>query len=54
MELPNLFKPFDENLGYDYWRVFADELYSGKQGRAYQQYGIGAEGHFIREFLYRG
>ncbi|CDM35428.1 Aromatic-ring hydroxylase-like [Penicillium roqueforti FM164] len=45
MELPKLFIPFDENLGYDYWRVFADEeLYSEKRGRAYQQYGIGAEG----------
>ncbi|KAJ5766030.1 uncharacterized protein N7511_003646 [Penicillium nucicola] len=48
MELPEIFRPFDEGLGYDYWRVFADEeLYSERRGEAYRQYGIGPEGCIV-------
>lgn len=41
LELPELFHPFDEKLGWDYGRVFADDgAYGGGNGHAYEEYGI--------------
>lgn len=45
LELPNVFIPFDDALGHDYWRVLADNKpNSEEKGFAHHQYGIGAEG----------
>ena len=36
-----MFRPFDETLGYDYWKVFADHGEFGMEsGLAYEGYGI--------------
>ncbi|RJE19594.1 hypothetical protein PHISCL_08064 [Aspergillus sclerotialis] len=41
LDLPNVFRPFDETLGYDYWRVFADDAeIDMASGPAYKGYGI--------------
>jgi len=41
MDLPELFRPFDEKLGWDYGKIFADdESYGHGSGRAYNEYGI--------------
>lgn len=41
LELPELFHPFDEKLGWDYNRVFADDsTHRGGSGHAYEEYGI--------------
>lgn len=39
LDLPELFHPFDNILGWDYWRVFADDM-----DEAYAGYGINKEG----------
>ncbi|KAJ5709445.1 hypothetical protein N7493_010779 [Penicillium malachiteum] len=45
MKLPEVFRPFDETMGYDYWRVFADnDPYGEGRGNAHRLYGIGTEG----------
>lgn len=38
--LPDIFHPFDDRLGWDYWKVFAED----EKGPAYQMYGIDREG----------
>ncbi|CAI7630645.1 unnamed protein product [Penicillium glandicola] len=46
--LPEIFRPFDETTGYDYWRVFADnEPYGEGLGDACRLYGIGTEGCMV-------
>jgi phenol 2-monooxygenase len=48
MELPEIFRPFDEAMGYDYWRVFADnKSYGEGLGNAHQLYRIGSEGCMV-------
>ncbi|KAJ5436044.1 Monooxygenase FAD-binding [Penicillium cf. griseofulvum] len=48
MELPQVFRPFDEMLGYDYWKVFADdEPYGEERGSAHEFYGVSAEGCMV-------
>jgi phenol 2-monooxygenase (NADPH) len=45
MKLPEIFRPFDQILGYDYWRVFADNnSHDEGRGNTYRLHGIGAEG----------
>ncbi|PBP28802.1 Phenol 2-monooxygenase, partial [Diplocarpon rosae] len=39
---PDIFHPFDEREGWDYWKVFVDdESYHEGFGNAYKQYGVG-------------
>jgi phenol 2-monooxygenase len=41
MDLPEIFRPFDEKLGWDYGKVFADDdSYGQGSGHAYREYGI--------------
>jgi phenol 2-monooxygenase len=41
MDLPEIFRPFDEKLGWDYGKAFADdESYGQGSGQAYCEYGI--------------
>jgi phenol 2-monooxygenase len=41
MDLPEIFRPFDEKLSWDYGKVFADdESYGQGGGQAYREYGI--------------
>ncbi|EAU33553.1 conserved hypothetical protein [Aspergillus terreus NIH2624] len=41
LELPEIFHPFDETMGWDYWRVFSDDgTYDKEPGQAYKGYGI--------------
>ncbi|RMJ23132.1 hypothetical protein PHISP_06002 [Aspergillus sp. HF37] len=41
LDLPGTFHPFDDALGYDYWKVFADDSAHGTEsGQAYKCYGI--------------
>lgn len=41
LDLPEAFRPFDDALGYDYWKVFADDsAYGNESGQAYKRYGI--------------
>ncbi|KXG45467.1 Monooxygenase, FAD-binding [Penicillium griseofulvum] len=48
MELPQVFRPFDRKLGYDYWKVFADnQPYSEERGSAHEFYGVSAEGCMV-------
>lgn len=48
MKLPEIFRPFDEVTGFDYWKVFADNSScSENRGEAYQAYGIGTEGCLV-------
>ncbi|KAJ5385000.1 Monooxygenase FAD-binding [Penicillium concentricum] len=48
MELSQVFRPFDKKLGYDYWKVFADnQPYSEKCGSAHEFYGVSAEGCMV-------
>lgn len=45
LELPDIFRPFDRTMGFDYWKVFADnQPYGDGRGFAHQTYGIGREG----------
>lgn len=40
-DVPDVFRPFDEAAGYDYWRIFADDGGFGTEpGLAYKGYGI--------------
>ncbi|KAI2791487.1 hypothetical protein POX_c04348 [Penicillium oxalicum] len=48
MELPEIFRPFDQVTGFDYWKVFADNNSCSENcGGAYQAYGIGTEGCLV-------
>ncbi|KAJ5163155.1 Monooxygenase FAD-binding [Penicillium coprophilum] len=48
MELPQVFIPFDRKLGYNYWKVFADnEPCSEECGSAHEFYGVSAEGCMV-------
>jgi phenol 2-monooxygenase len=41
MDLPEAFHPFDHKLGWDYWKVYADDQsYHEGHGQAYANYGI--------------
>ncbi|KAL4951952.1 FAD binding domain-containing protein [Aspergillus filifer] len=41
LDLPEVFHPFDEELGWDYGKVFADDgTYGRGTGHAYNEYGI--------------
>lgn len=40
LDLPDMFHPFDERLGWDYWKVFAED----EREPTYQVYGIEREG----------
>ncbi|GES63492.1 FAD binding domain protein [Aspergillus terreus] len=45
LELPEIFHPFDEIMGWDYWRVFSDDgTYDKETGQAYKWYGIEEQG----------
>lgn len=45
LDLPDMFHPFDEELGWDYWKVFSDDKeHSTGVGHAYETYGIDDEG----------
>jgi len=39
-----VYHPFDEEFGYDYDKVFVDEVsYGGVDGKAYENYGVSKE-----------
>jgi phenol 2-monooxygenase (NADPH) len=39
--MPEIFHPFSEEEGWDYWKVFVDDMsYDEGHGRAYENYGI--------------
>ncbi|KAE8373036.1 FAD binding domain-containing protein [Aspergillus bertholletiae] len=41
LDLPEAFHPFDEKMGWDYWKVFVDdESHHEGHGQAYVHYGI--------------
>ncbi|GMF77439.1 unnamed protein product [Aspergillus oryzae] len=41
LDLPEAFHPFDEEMGWDYWKVFVDDQsYHEGHGQAYFNYGI--------------
>ena len=41
LDLPDVFHPFSEREGWDYWKVFVDDLsYHEGHGHAYQNYGV--------------
>ncbi|KAF7510148.1 hypothetical protein GJ744_007047 [Endocarpon pusillum] len=41
LHLPDIFHPFSEREGWDYWKVFVDDLsYHEGHGHAYQNYGV--------------
>lgn len=43
-DLHNIYHPFDEEFGYDYDKVFVDEVsYGGVDGKAYENYGVSKE-----------
>lgn len=45
MHIPNAFRPFSDEFGFDYWKTFAGNRSDGEDhGSAYRLYGIGAEG----------
>ncbi|KAK2598185.1 hypothetical protein QQS21_005662 [Conoideocrella luteorostrata] len=47
-DLPRVFLPFDETYGYDYSKVYADNVsYQGCGGSAYSNYGISNDGCII-------
>ena len=44
LELPDIFHPFDSNTGWDYEKVFADDIsYHEGHGEAYKNYGVDKE-----------
>ncbi|KAL2786246.1 FAD binding domain-containing protein [Aspergillus keveii] len=48
MDLPEIFRPFDEKLGWDYGKVFADdESYGQGSGHAYREYGISEDTGYL-------
>lgn len=41
LDLPDIFHPYHEKMGWDYWKVFADDQsYHEGHGRVYENYGI--------------
>lgn len=41
LDLPEVFHPFSEGEGWDYWKVFVDDVsYHEGHGHAYQNYGV--------------
>ncbi|TAQ91074.1 hypothetical protein B7494_g637 [Chlorociboria aeruginascens] len=41
LNLPEIFHPFDEREGWDYWKVYVDdESYHEGHGKAYENYGV--------------
>jgi phenol 2-monooxygenase len=43
-DLHDVYHPFDEEFGYDYDKVFEDEVsYGGVDGKAYENYGVSKE-----------
>ncbi|KAB8203410.1 FAD binding domain-containing protein [Aspergillus parasiticus] len=41
LDLPEVFHPFDEQMGWDYWKVYVDDQsYHEGHGQAYLNYGI--------------
>ncbi|KAF7121965.1 hypothetical protein CNMCM5793_009519 [Aspergillus hiratsukae] len=41
LDLPEIFHPYSEKQGWDYWKVFADDQsYHEGHGKAYENYGI--------------
>jgi len=43
-DLHDVYQPFDEEFGYDYDKVFVDEVsYGGVDGKAYENYGVSKE-----------
>ncbi|KAL5357549.1 FAD binding domain-containing protein [Aspergillus floccosus] len=45
LELPEIFHPFDQIMGWDYWKVFSDDgSYDKEPGQAYKGYGIEEQG----------
>lgn len=48
LDLPDIFHPFDETLGYDYWRAYADDSHRGEgRGQACRGYGIAGTGCLV-------
>jgi len=44
LDLPEIFHPWSEGEGWDYWKVFVDdESYHEGHGKAYENYGIDAK-----------
>ena len=44
LDLPGIFRPFDQRTGYDYSKVFVDdESYHEGHGQAYKNYGVTAD-----------
>lgn len=40
-DLPDIFHPFDEREGWDYWKVYVDDVsYHEGHGEAYKNYGV--------------
>lgn len=45
LDLPDIFHPFDDALGWDYWRVFSDRTPQGSEsGLACETYGMDKNG----------
>jgi phenol 2-monooxygenase len=43
-DLPDIFHPYDDGYGWDYWKVYVDdESYHEGHGHAYDNYGIDSE-----------
>lgn len=41
LDLPEVFHPYSETMGWDYWKVFVDDQsYHEGHGQAYEKYGI--------------
>ncbi|KIW99995.1 uncharacterized protein Z518_10923 [Rhinocladiella mackenziei CBS 650.93] len=41
LSLPDVFHPFNEDIGWDYWKVYVDDIsYHEGHGQAYENYGI--------------
>lgn len=44
LSLPEIYHPFDEKVGWDYWKVFVDDVsYHEGFGDAYVKYGVAKE-----------
>lgn len=47
-DFPELFRPFDEETGWDYSKIFVDDVsYHEGHGKAYEGYGVGPEGCLV-------
>ncbi|KAI9843805.1 MAG: hypothetical protein M1837_006065 [Sclerophora amabilis] len=43
-DLPDIYHPFSEREGWDYWKVYADDVsYHEGHGKAYENYGVDPE-----------